>query len=385
MTIRDRLLGLCVVVLWGLNFIAIRLSLDHFPPFFTAALRFAVMAIPVIVFVRFPKVRMKWFLLYAIGFGFVQFAFLFLAMDLGMPTGLASLVLQTSAPFTVLLGVLFLHERMSLLRVIGIAVAVGGMVTIGISRAGETSVGAAAILPMLLTVAAGLGWAFGNIGSRLAVQGGDSDRDDPLRMTLWMSVVPPIPFALMSLVFDGPTAGIEALSTVASHTGLLAIAGLAYTVVLGTVVGSGLWIHLMSRYPASRVAPMSLLVPIVGITAAWAILGEVPTWVELVGAATVIAGCAAGVLASPGSSARASAKRVRQRGADPVDGGARVGAGQRHVGEPMDEAAGSIERHRNARLAQPVRVLDALVAERIESGDDHVRRRESGEVVGQQR
>ena len=105
MSSRDRVLGLTVVLLWGFNFIAIRLGLNHFPPFFFAALRFAVMAVPVMLFVRFPRVRIRWFLLYAIGFGTLQFAFLFLAMELGMPTGLASLVLQTSAPFTVLLGV----------------------------------------------------------------------------------------------------------------------------------------------------------------------------------------------------------------------------------------------------------------------------------------
>ena len=103
MTTRDRMLALTVVVLWGLNFIAIRLCLDHFPPFFFAALRFAVMAVPVVLFVRFPRMQIKWFLLYAFGFGVGQFAFLFLAMNIGMPTGLASLVLQTSAPFTVLL------------------------------------------------------------------------------------------------------------------------------------------------------------------------------------------------------------------------------------------------------------------------------------------
>lgn len=85
MSSRDRLLALGVVFLWGLNFVAIHLALEHFPPLFLAALRFAVMALPVIAFVRFPKVRLTWFLLYVAGFGTVQFICLFLAMDLGMP------------------------------------------------------------------------------------------------------------------------------------------------------------------------------------------------------------------------------------------------------------------------------------------------------------
>ncbi|MGV9864707.1 EamA family transporter, partial [Rhodococcus koreensis] len=91
MTSRDRLLGLTVVVLWGLNFLAIRAGLDHFPPFFFAALRFFVIAIPVILFVPRPQVPLKWLLVYGLGFGVGQFAFLFWAMHVGMPTGLASL------------------------------------------------------------------------------------------------------------------------------------------------------------------------------------------------------------------------------------------------------------------------------------------------------
>ncbi|WHU47254.1 EamA family transporter [Gordonia sp. L191] len=307
MTTRDRLLGLTVVVLWGLNFIAIRVGLDHFPPFFFAALRFAVMAVPVVLFVKFPRVQMRWFLLYAVGFGFGQFAFLFLAMNLGMPTGLASLVLQTSAPFTVLLGVLFLRERLVPAQILGIAIAVAGIVVIGVDRAGHSSIGVGIVVPMVLTVLAGLSWAFGNIGSRLA------QPDDALRMTLWMSVVPPIPFLALSFATEGPRADLTSLTTLGSSSGLIALVGLAYVVLLGTIAGSGLWTMLMKRYEASRVAPLSLLVPVVGISAAWLLLGEVPSGIEIAGAALVIAGCAAGVLAAPRSRVRAGAGETSVR------------------------------------------------------------------------
>ncbi len=307
MTTRDRLLGLTVVVLWGLNFIAIRVGLDHFPPFFFAALRFAVMAVPVVLFVKFPRVQMRWFLLYAVGFGFGQFAFLFLAMNLGMPTGLASLVLQTSAPFTVLLGVFFLRERLVPAQILGIAIAVAGIVVIGVDRAGHSSIGVGIVVPMVLTVLAGLSWAFGNIGSRLA------QPDDALRMTLWMSVVPPIPFLALSFATEGPRADLTSLTTLGSSSGLIALVGLAYVVLLGTIAGSGLWTMLMKRYEASRVAPLSLLVPVVGISAAWLLLGEVPSGVEIAGAALVIAGCAAGVLAAPRSRMRAGAGETSVR------------------------------------------------------------------------
>lgn len=290
MPTRHRLIGLTVVLLWGLNFIAIHAGLEHFPPFFFAALRFAVMAIPVILFVPFPNVPVKWWLLYGVGFGIVQFAFLFLALANGMPTGLASLVLQSSAPFTVILGVLLLGEHMTRRQIGGIAVAVAGMVVIAVDRMHGGA--GAGIIPMALTLIAGLGWAFGNLGSRLARS------DDPMRLTLWMCVVPPIPLYLMSLVIEGPSAGFDAMSTAFTPTGLVALAGLAYVVLLGTIAGSGLWSYLMSKHPASTVAPFSLLVPVVGITASWILLHEEPSVLQLIGAGIVIVGCLAGLMGS---------------------------------------------------------------------------------------
>ncbi|MFI7527425.1 EamA family transporter [Nocardia salmonicida] len=283
MTSRDRLLGLTVVVLWGLNFLAIRIGLDHFPPFFFVALRFAVIAIPVLIFIPRPAVRTRWLLLYGTGFGILQFAFLFTAMRTGMPTGLASLVLQSSAPFTVVLGAVLLRERLRPVQMAGLAVAVLGMVVIGADRMAH-----ATLLPVLLTLAGGLGWAFGNIGARRA--GADSPGYNPMHLTLWMSVVPVLPMLALSMIVEGPGTGFRAIGTAFSADGLPALAALAYIAVLATVCGSGLWTYLMSRYPAGTVAPLSLLVPVVGIAAAWTVLDEQPSVAALVGGAIVIAG-----------------------------------------------------------------------------------------------
>ncbi|MFD4265749.1 EamA family transporter [Rhodococcus sp. NPDC058481] len=294
MTNRDRAMGLTVALLWGLNFLAIRAGLDHFPPFFFAALRFLVIAIPVVLFVPRPNVPLRWLLLYGFGFGVAQFGFLFWAMNTGMPTGLASLVLQASAPFTVLLGALLLREGVSRRQLLGIAVAVCGMAMIGWDRAQH-----AALLPVLLTLLAALGWAFGNLGNRLA------RADNPLRLTLWMTVVAPLPMLALSAVVEGPTVGWSALGASFSADGWPALAGLAYIVLLGTIAGSGLWSALMSRYPAGVVAPFSLLVPVVGIGAAWLVLGERPSVLSLAGAAIVVAGCLGGMARAGTSEAAA--------------------------------------------------------------------------------
>ncbi|MGV9413719.1 EamA family transporter [Nocardia sp. NPDC003693] len=306
MTNRDRVLGLAVVVLWGLNFLAIRVGLDHFPPFFFAGLRFAVIAVPVLLFVPRPAVRWRWLLLYGAGFGILQFAFLFSAMRAGMPTGLASLVLQSSAPFTVLLGAVLLRERLRGVQLFGIAVAMAGMAVIGWDRMQH-----AALLPLLLTLAGGLGWAFGNIGSRLAAA--ESTGVNPLHLTLWMTVVPPLPLFALSALTEGPGTGWHDLAAAFGPGGWPAFVALAYIALLGTIAGSGLWTYLMSRYPAGTVAPLSLLVPVVGIAASWFFLGENPSAVALAGAVIVIAGA---FTATSGTSPR-RVRRFRRAAAAP--------------------------------------------------------------------
>jgi drug/metabolite transporter (DMT)-like permease len=277
-TTRDRLLAGFVAVLWGGNFIAIHVGLEHFPPLFMAALRFLVLAVPTVLLVPRPQVPLRWLLTYGVGFGIAQFVFLFIAMDIGMPTGLASLVLQASAPFTVLLGMLLLRERISMRQAVGIGIALLGLAAIAISRAQV-----AAVLPVLLTLLGALGWAVGNLATRLAAA------PNPLHLTLWMSVVPPLPLLAASWIWEGPAAGWDAVRTVLSATGLAAVAAIAYIAVLATLVGAAVWVGLMRRYPAGVVAPYSLLVPVVGMGLAAVLLGERPSVVELV-AATVIVG-----------------------------------------------------------------------------------------------
>jgi drug/metabolite transporter (DMT)-like permease len=276
---RDRLLAMLVAVLWGLNFLAVRVGLDHFPPFFLAALRYLVLAVPVVLFVPRPDVPLRWLLGYGLGFGTAQFALLFLAIDIGMPTGLSSVVMQASAPCTVLLGALLLRERVSRRQLGGIGVAVLGMAVIAADRAT-----AAALLPVVLTVLAALGWALGNLAGRQAKPA------SPLRFALWMSVVPPIPLLALSAGLDGPAAGWLALVDSFSARGWPGLVAVAYIVVLGTVVGSGIWTALLARYPAGTVAPYSMLVPVVGIAGAWLALDEQPSALSLAGAAAVIAG-----------------------------------------------------------------------------------------------
>jgi O-acetylserine/cysteine efflux transporter len=281
--VSHRLLAVAVAAIWGVNFLAIHASLTQFPPFFLVALRFILIAVPTALLVPRPKVRLRWLVGYGLGFGVAQFTFLYWGMAAGMPTGIASLVLQASGPFTLVLGGLLLRERVRGRQWVGIAIAVVGMVLVGFARAQV-----AALLPFLLVLAGGLGWAFGNLASRLA------QPPNPLHLTLWMSVVVPVPMLALSLVFEGPQQIGAALAGSFSAAAVPAWVGLAYTCVIGTAVGSGIWTWLLARHPAGVVAPFSMLVPVVGIATAALVLGEVPGWLELVGGAVVVLGVMVG-------------------------------------------------------------------------------------------
>ncbi|WP_132474925.1 EamA family transporter [Rhodococcus sp. SMB37] len=301
MTARARLLALTVVLLWGCNFLAIRVGIDHFPPIFFAGLRFLVIAVPVVLFVPRPKVELRWLLLYGLPFGFAQFGFLFWAMNAGLATGLASLVLQSSAPMTVALGALLLGERLGRIQIIGLLVAVAGMLIVAVAQGGS-SIG---LVPLLLGLLAGLSWAIANIATRKAKS------TEPMKLMSWMCVIATAPLFAVSWIVEGPTTGWAALgSAFSTGDGRIALVGLAYTAIAGTIVGTGIYVALLGRYPAGTVAPLSLMVPIVGFTVAWAALGEVPTPLTLAGGVAVIAGAL--VAQSAGRRAASAARPLRR-------------------------------------------------------------------------
>lgn len=289
MPLRHTLLALTVAALWGSNFIAIDVSLTTYPPLLLAALRFVLVAIPTVLLVRPPQVPRRWLIGYGLGFGVLQFGFLYWGMAVGMPAGLASLVLQASAPFTVLLGAVLLRERLTPIRVLGIGVAVLGLGLVGWQRAEH-----AAFLPFLLTLAAGVGWAVGNICNRQA------RTREPFRLMLWMTVIPPVPLLALSLLVEGPDRIGAAFGAVLTPQGIAATLGLLFTVLVAVIAGSGIWTWLLSRHPAGLVAPFSLLVPVFGMTSAWLILGETVRPGELFGALLIVLGVLLGTLSLKG-------------------------------------------------------------------------------------
>lgn len=282
MPLKDSLLAVLVAVIWGLNFVAIELGLDDVPPLLFLAIRFLVVAAPALWLVARPQV--PWQLVVQVGLfmSLGQFGLLYTALATGMPPGLASLVLQAQVVFTVVLAGVRLHERPTWQQVTGVALGVAGLSVVAVGRSAATP-----LVPLLLTLAAALSWACGNVVARRV------GPTSGLSMTVWSAIVVPVPLLAMSLVVDGPDEVVRALT----HLSLAAVLSTAYTAVLASFVGYGIWNTLMGRHQASAVVPFTLLVPVVGITAAWLVFGELPNAAEATGGVLLLAGVATVALA----------------------------------------------------------------------------------------
>lgn len=281
MTPRHTLLALLVVVIWGLNFLAIDVGLEGVPPLLFLAMRFALVVLPAIFFLKPPAIGWRNILAIGAFLSLGQFAFLYLALALGMPPGLASLLHQSQVVLTVIVSVLVLRERPSRRQLAGIVI---GMLGLGVVVIGHGQV--AAWLPTVVLLLGSLSWAIGNVLSRRA-QAASS-----LSLVVWSGLVVPIPAFLLSLVVDTPPVVFAALA----HLNWINILCTVYTAGLASLVGYGIWNHLLARYPTSAVVPFTLLVPVIGIVAAWAVVREVPTLTELIGGVVMLAGLAIAVV-----------------------------------------------------------------------------------------
>ncbi|MFT6267931.1 MAG: DME family drug/metabolite transporter/O-acetylserine/cysteine efflux transporter [Alphaproteobacteria bacterium] len=273
------LIALCIVVIWGLNFVVITWGLEGLPPLLLGGLRFLLVASIGSLFFKRPSVPFAWWLAYAIPISFLQFAFLFSAMAYGMPAGLASLTLQAQALFTLLFAFLILKEAIKGYQLVAMIVAVFGLSLIAVSYDPL----AMTALGFGLTMAAAAFWAMGNICTRSINNRGYKAN---VNLIIWSAWIPPIPFFIASLWFEGPEQIINSLLNFSWQS----IASLLYLAVCATIIGYGLWSYLLSRYPAAQIAPLSLGVPIVGLTTANLLLNESISAIQWMGTAFVLIG-----------------------------------------------------------------------------------------------
>ena len=279
---KDWLLALLVVVAWGVNFVVIKWGLDGLPPMLLGALRFSLVAFPALLFVKPPQLPLKWLLAYGLTISFGQFVLLFSAMQVGMPAGLASLVLQAQAIFTLIFALIFLGEKWQPQQVWALLVASIGLAVLA-SQGQDNEAASMTIMGFMLTIAAAAAWGLGNIINRKI---GQISSVNLLSLVVWSALIPPLPFLLLSYWLEGPELIVSSLSGI----GLQSILAVVYLALVATIFGYSSWAYLLRNYPASQVAPLTLMVPVVGLISAWLLLGETLNSIQAGGIALVMLG-----------------------------------------------------------------------------------------------
>ncbi len=278
---QDFLMALAVIIIWGLNFVVMKIGLQTLSPWVLGALRFSAASLPLLLFVRPPKLPWRYVLAYGMAQGVGQFGLLFLGLKLGMTASMASVVIQAQAFFTLMMAAAWLGEHTRRWQWLGLAVAFGGLWVI--ASAHTEGAKQMTLVGFVLTLGSAFMWAVSNLVARAAARAGSYA---PFPFIVWSSLAPVLPFFGLALWFDGPASVAHQLQTLS----ISAVLCVLYLAVLATLLAYSLWTYLLQRHPAGKVSIFSLAVPLVGLAAGTLLLAEEPTFWQWVGTGAVLFG-----------------------------------------------------------------------------------------------
>jgi len=276
MKFADICCALLVALIWGLAFLATKFALQELSPLQATALRFVIAALPCLV-VRRPNV--SWWLLIGLALTLyvAQFLSQFYAIARGLPLGLAGVIVQSQALFTVGFAIFAFGEYPTRAQAIGIGVAAVGLLMIAGTVGHELSAATFAI-----AMISPITFALGNILLR-------GVRDvDMFSLFCWGSVIPPVPLLLLAFAEDGPAETMHAFV----HMSPVVLASVLMLGFGSTTLAYWLWGRLLRDYTPAQVVPFALLVPFVSAVASAVVFGERFGALRLAGMLTVIAGLA---------------------------------------------------------------------------------------------
>ncbi len=283
----DAVLAVLLVIVWGFNFTVIKIGLGGVPSMLLVALRYVFTVFPAIFFVKKPDTEWKYIILYGLFVGVGQFACLFYAIEIGMPTGISSIVLQIQAFISPVLAMLFLNEKMKAKQVAGIFVATAGLALIAWANTGSgvTSIPLAAIF---LNILAPFFWAASNIVARIASDksAAQGKKLNMFSMVVWSGLIPPIPMLIIAMLLNSP----HELLNIVLNLSSTSIFAIIYLACGATLFGYGIWNVLLGKYPMGKVAPLPLMVPAVSLLSSMLVLKEQLSAMQWIGVAVIFAG-----------------------------------------------------------------------------------------------
>lgn len=274
------LLAVLITAIWGVNFSVIKLGLHSVDPFILAGIRFTLCALPALFFIKKPDVPWRYIISYGLVFGIGLWGLVNLGIKTGLSAGIASLLLQFSAFFTLILGSRVFKERLSRYQIIGFIIACAGLISVVFITDGSVTLSG-----MLLVLAGAVAWSIANIINKKAATG------QVFAFLVWSSAFSPIPLFLLGWLVNGGSG----FSLLFSHMDARAVLSILFQVYPNTLFAYWVWNSLLKQYPVSTVAPLSLLVPVFGILGSMVIFGESITLTKVVALLLIICGLAVGL------------------------------------------------------------------------------------------
>jgi O-acetylserine/cysteine efflux transporter len=271
LTLRASALSMSVALVWGTNPVAIHEGLKQFPPLGGAAIRFAMVAVPLALILPRPRVGPLWLAVYGLLLG-AGLGFNNIAMAGHVSPGLASLLLQVQVALTIALELLLDRRLPRVGQVLALLLCSAGVLVIVVAE--KEAADAAGVT---LMIAAATFWAVANMIVR-RIRGASM-----IGLMVWSSGFASLLLAGLSLFYEGPTAFASAIR----HAGPGGWSALLWQAAASSLFGYASWNFLLGRYSASQIAPFALLVPVVGMAASALFIGE-PLGAGKVAAAVLI-------------------------------------------------------------------------------------------------
>ncbi|MBC8238889.1 MAG: DMT family transporter [Alphaproteobacteria bacterium] len=281
MSIPHLFLIVLVNLVWGSLFVMATLGLSQFPPLLFTALRFALLAVVLIPFLRIIPGQMKRISAISVVMGIAMYVTLYLALAWADSTAAIAMAGQIEVPIAVLLGIFLLGERASPLRMIGTGAAFAGIMVIGFDPAMLDD------LPALgmITLSAGF-YAV----AMILVRG--LDTVNPFVINAWMAAISTIPLLILSYIFERDQ------WAVAFNADIWGWGTLFYSAFIGSLVGHGGMYYLLRFYPVGTIAPFTLLTPLFAVIGSILFLGDTLTVAMVVGGLMILGGVASVNVAS---------------------------------------------------------------------------------------
>ncbi len=269
------LLAFSVVFVWALNFVAIEVAVETIPPIFLNVLRFFLLSIPAVFFVKRPTAPFAIVLAYGLVLFALSFSLLFVGMRLGVSAGLASVLFQAQVFFSILFGILLFEEKLHVWQILGGILSFCGIGWIALNTGGNLTVSG-----LTLVLLGSAAWGMGNtISKKLG-------KVNMISLVIWGSAIAWPPLLILSLFLEGPAAIGQSLT----HLSIPSVISVLYIVLGSTLFGFATWAWLIHHHPLSKIIPFTLLVPVLGLIDSAAIMGESLPWWKIGASLIVILG-----------------------------------------------------------------------------------------------